>query len=571
MTRTEHLAPWSRGAPVGGSPVEPRIRRRVESVTGADCRDVRVHLEGDAQAAAAALGARACTVGRHIYFAAGEYRPHTTDGAQLIAHELVHTIQQGHAVRPQAKPRIGAPVDVHEREADAIADAAIADAPIADAPIAEVGHGSAPPLPVRTHVDAGAVVQRKVFVADRRATFEPPTQHEYGLNDALRQRGEPPRNIGAMVEDHRSRFFENEAELLDFADRKTTDIGYVDREKTWVRLAPNKPLVLGENHAGTTLRDLVEATGHWKYLYEGSIPAERIPHVAAQAEFNHRIEPRLPVMVVGLIGVELRLKKMIEAIKAQYVGCLGFNKSAWKAAHDVAMAAAQPPAADPQANDDAAFEAWSTGWENANSTPIRRKERHMRYYASTHGTVIGDAPPPRGYERTGQEDALTRRVLEYLKDETQLKSDGLTKFYRDHQEIIDTTLVQLGQNKSLAHTRMFRKMVTGKFDLSALRVLLETEAEKAFESAAIEDVSAGQVYDGEIETDEQGRRMEALRDSYMLDEIVKAYAAGVRLFGLGDLHRRNLHEKLKQKIVGVEVIPSDDFYRAQYTRHTDRD
>ncbi len=65
-----------------------------ESRFGFDFSDIRVHSGPEAAGAASALGARAFTVGNHIYFGAGELRPTTHTGRRLIAHELTHTIQQ---------------------------------------------------------------------------------------------------------------------------------------------------------------------------------------------------------------------------------------------------------------------------------------------------------------------------------------------------------------------------------------------------------------------------------------------------------------------------------------------
>lgn len=533
--------------------MESRVRRRVEAITGADCRDVRVHLDGDAHAAVAELGARACTVGRNIYFGAGEYRPHTTDGARLIAHELIHTIQQGATRRPQAKPRLGAAADAHEQEADTIAEAALASG------------ARGPTHPVRTRVDGGTVVQRKVFVDGKRATFHPanpPSPDEYTLDGALEQVG-AARNIGEMVADRRSRFFLDEAELRDYATEKTTDIGYVDREKTWVRL-PNKPLVLGENHGGTTLRDLVEATRNPRYLYEGG----RVAAVDGQHDVDRAIEPKLPMRTVGLVGVEVRLKRRIDEIKAKYVGCTGFDKSAWKAAHDQEKAAA--PAVQPQAAYAGAFAEWNARWEDEHPNASSRFDHHYTSINSTVGTVEPE-PPERDYDRAAQEAALTRRALAYLRDDAEVKTDALAKFYRDHKEILDTTLGELENGVALEHTRMFRKMVTGKFDFTKLRELMAAAAEAAFKADGVEDVSGMDGYVGNIETHELGRRMEVLRDSYMLDRIVKGVQAGVRLFGVGDLHRRNLVAPLQQKIADLEVMSSDTFYSRQYSKHRDRD
>lgn len=61
---------------------------------GADLGPVRIHTGPAPAAAARALSARAFTLGRDVVFGEGEYRPESTEGRMLIAHELVHTLQQ---------------------------------------------------------------------------------------------------------------------------------------------------------------------------------------------------------------------------------------------------------------------------------------------------------------------------------------------------------------------------------------------------------------------------------------------------------------------------------------------
>ena len=56
--------------------------------------DVRVHTDATAARSASALGARAYTVGTDVVFGAGQYRPGTRAGDRLLAHELVHVVQQ---------------------------------------------------------------------------------------------------------------------------------------------------------------------------------------------------------------------------------------------------------------------------------------------------------------------------------------------------------------------------------------------------------------------------------------------------------------------------------------------
>lgn len=61
---------------------------------GADFSRVRVHQGPSSAALASELSARAFTVGRDIFFGAGEFRPAVASGRRLIAHELAHVVQQ---------------------------------------------------------------------------------------------------------------------------------------------------------------------------------------------------------------------------------------------------------------------------------------------------------------------------------------------------------------------------------------------------------------------------------------------------------------------------------------------
>jgi hypothetical protein len=55
-----------------------------------------VHDGPEAKHHADAFSARAYTVGEHMVFGAGEYRPDSDSGRRLIAHELAHVVQQRH-------------------------------------------------------------------------------------------------------------------------------------------------------------------------------------------------------------------------------------------------------------------------------------------------------------------------------------------------------------------------------------------------------------------------------------------------------------------------------------------
>jgi Domain of unknown function (DUF4157) len=66
---------------------------------------VRVHADSRAAELSTSLNARAFAIGNQVAFAAGEYRPGTSIGDALIAHELAHVVQQGEGTpaEPMAK------------------------------------------------------------------------------------------------------------------------------------------------------------------------------------------------------------------------------------------------------------------------------------------------------------------------------------------------------------------------------------------------------------------------------------------------------------------------------------
>ncbi|HVZ39676.1 MAG TPA: DUF4157 domain-containing protein [Candidatus Kapabacteria bacterium] len=88
----------------GGTPLPGPSRQFFESRMGRDFSSVRVHDDGDAARMNGELGARAFTHRSHIYFNRGEYNPSTQAGRTLLAHELVHTVQQ-QAVGPMLQRR----------------------------------------------------------------------------------------------------------------------------------------------------------------------------------------------------------------------------------------------------------------------------------------------------------------------------------------------------------------------------------------------------------------------------------------------------------------------------------
>lgn len=108
-----------------GAPLGADIRRLMEERLGADFGHVRVHTGERAAASSGALGAEAYTVGGSVVFAAGRYAPYREEGRDLLAHELMHTLQQD-AGGPSAGGRalgVEPPGSAAETEAQAMARA----------------------------------------------------------------------------------------------------------------------------------------------------------------------------------------------------------------------------------------------------------------------------------------------------------------------------------------------------------------------------------------------------------------------------------------------------------------
>lgn len=78
-----------------GSSLPSAPRAFMEERFGVDFSPVRIHADSEAARMARALNAEAFTYRRDIYFGEGRYRPETTEGKKLLAHELTHVVQEG--------------------------------------------------------------------------------------------------------------------------------------------------------------------------------------------------------------------------------------------------------------------------------------------------------------------------------------------------------------------------------------------------------------------------------------------------------------------------------------------
>ncbi|WP_435213288.1 eCIS core domain-containing protein [Streptomyces sp. bgisy034] len=179
-----------------GQPLDPGVRRDLEERLGHDLSRVRLHTGRDAGQLTELLGADAVAVGQDVFFAEGAFKPGTDEGRRLLAHELLHTVQNPHGLGTlRAGRELGAvslPQEAIEREAEAAAQSVVAGprgGGVEQAADVEQGQGTPGWLRYAT-VDA-----------DRRRTeqLDPATVVDRVANTLLRSlRGDPEDRSGRV-------------------------------------------------------------------------------------------------------------------------------------------------------------------------------------------------------------------------------------------------------------------------------------------------------------------------------------------------------------------------------------
>jgi hypothetical protein len=132
---TNQTSPESLSARLqGGSPLPMTTRQRMERSFGQSFSDVRVHTGAIAQDVTQSQSADALTINQKIAFAPGQFRPGTSTGDHLIAHELAHVVQQsaaGGRLAAQAHSSTSSPPESAEVAADVAADRVMQGKPAA--------------------------------------------------------------------------------------------------------------------------------------------------------------------------------------------------------------------------------------------------------------------------------------------------------------------------------------------------------------------------------------------------------------------------------------------------------
>ena len=89
-----------------GTTLAKSAREPMEKAFGYDFSPVRIHHNSQSDRLSRSLNAKAFTVGGDIFFRQGAYKPETSGGKKLLAHELTHVVQQSGA-QPHIMPDRG--------------------------------------------------------------------------------------------------------------------------------------------------------------------------------------------------------------------------------------------------------------------------------------------------------------------------------------------------------------------------------------------------------------------------------------------------------------------------------
>ncbi|MCP4810234.1 MAG: DUF4157 domain-containing protein [Proteobacteria bacterium] len=205
-----------------GAPLPKDVREELEQRFKTDFSAVRIHDNQNAHSASAALKAKAFTTGQDIYFSAGRFDTSSTEGRQLLAHELTHVVQNQQASMAESSEgttvenetssmeleatqsesllelsgRVSQATDGAEFEARAAADAALAgeDVVVQEAPSAGLARdGDTPPVNAprslrrfdTATVGGGQFVQEGGRWKVVPGAANPPLDQEFGVNATL--------------------------------------------------------------------------------------------------------------------------------------------------------------------------------------------------------------------------------------------------------------------------------------------------------------------------------------------------------------------------------------------------
>jgi Domain of unknown function (DUF4157) len=156
-----------------GTPLPASERAFFEPRFGQDLGHVRVHDNAVADAAAKSINARAFVLGNDVAFGAGEFRPGTSEGRRLVAHELGHVFSRTDTEVRRATTRGAggcAPISSVDEDVDGPRQAGlIAHNQLQGALLLSNGIRSELPIPRATKRNLGSTACQPSGVAEGRA------------------------------------------------------------------------------------------------------------------------------------------------------------------------------------------------------------------------------------------------------------------------------------------------------------------------------------------------------------------------------------------------------------------
>lgn len=181
-----------------GSPLPTPVLNKMEQGFGHSFKDVRIHHSEEANQSAEFVQAKAYTSQRDIVFNQGEYNPGSSDGEQLIAHELAHVVQQSQGpvsgVPVGGGLQVSQPGDSFEVAADTMAANVMSGKTVAGEAASSVG-GSAGVLQAKAEEDQDlaalelpedeGTLQRKTVDENERGVAPPELEQSIGSMPAI--------------------------------------------------------------------------------------------------------------------------------------------------------------------------------------------------------------------------------------------------------------------------------------------------------------------------------------------------------------------------------------------------
>jgi hypothetical protein len=95
LATTDDTASAIMSARAGGQSLSGDVRARFEGFFGADLGGVKIHNDGTSDNLCRSINAEAFTTGNDVFFTSRNFKPGSSSGDHLLAHELTHVVQQG--------------------------------------------------------------------------------------------------------------------------------------------------------------------------------------------------------------------------------------------------------------------------------------------------------------------------------------------------------------------------------------------------------------------------------------------------------------------------------------------